>query len=382
MNRDGPPSPGPAGQVLVQPVQGLPGREAQAAGGGAEVGPGPDGEGHFDAAGAQPLVLLHRLVEEQVQPPADEQHRHPGALQGRPEAHRRPEGVGQIGPGDPVGVPGGPAGQLRTGHRRQGQPVVGGGHTPPAGEPPGQRRQRRILLVGDLVAPAEEVQAEGVATPDVLGEVVGSDSHHRRGHPGRRVGQQGPLGEAEIGGAEGGEASGEPGLRAHPGDHVATVVHFGAHGVEAPAGAEGAAGADEEDGVAPGGVDAGHGEGEGIPPAVGSAHEDGADRGGWPAGTGRRPAPRRRAAVPAAPGPRCRCWWAAAGAGRSRPAVRRPESGGEGSQRGDPLSAFGSMMPQFTVGSEGKLGDLPGGIEQNLSFGHQAGGGGGSTPTG
>src|SRR5690606_18686189 len=71
-------------------------------------------------------------------------------------------------------------------------------------------------------------------------ELGGGDLGGHRLEVRARVRGHGPLGEAEVGGAEGGERAPVPGLLAHPGDRRQPVVVLVTERVELAAGAEAA----------------------------------------------------------------------------------------------------------------------------------------------
>ena len=204
---------GPVGQVLVQPAQSLLARRSHPARADGQMRPVTDRHGHLDTAGPKPVVLVHGLLQEEVLPAADEEDGDLHALERGGVLHRRPEGIGRLGPRHPLGVPGRPPAQDRA--RRLGQRERVHVRADPAGCRGGAQRPGQaaaVLLVHNAVAPAQEVEPEGAGAPDVLLEVVRPDGHDGRRQFRGRVGHQGPLGVPQVGAADRGEGAGEPGL--------------------------------------------------------------------------------------------------------------------------------------------------------------------------
>ena len=264
----------PLRHVLFEPVPGLPRGDREALGDGVDVGPRTDRHGHVDTAFVQALILMDGLLEEDVLPTPEEQHGHLDSIEGNAVLHRCPERIALVGPGDPVGVPRGPAAEKGRCGRDERQLVENGADPPSV---PSRLQHdlegSTVFLVDHLVAPPEEVEPERAGSPDVLAEVVGPDGDDRGGQLGRRVRQERPLSVTQVGRAERGEGAGEPGLAEHPGDDIVTVVFLVPHGIECPSRAEGAAAAHEEGVVAAGGEDPRQGQGQGQVPAVGPPNE-------------------------------------------------------------------------------------------------------------
>ena len=138
---------------------------------------------------------------------------------------------------------------------------------------PGQ--QVDAFLMDDQVAPAQEVvQVEGAVAVRGPAKVVRADVHHRGDQLGRRVQGQGPLHEAEVAGPERGQPFVEPALAAQPRHGVLAVARLGAHRLELPAGAEGAAAALQQHVEAALGDELGFQQAERHAAAVGAADQD------------------------------------------------------------------------------------------------------------
>ena len=185
------------------------------------------------------------------------------AVQRGAALQRGPERVGHIRMLQPALEPRGPGPEQVPAAGRDGQPVqrgtqppVGGGHPPQAGQPSGG------LLVGDHVAPAQEVlQVERAMVVGGLAEVVRPDVDHGRDQFRWRILGQCPLHEAEIAEPVGGQPAVEPVLLAQPGHRVLAVSGLMAHRVELAAGAERAAAALQQHVEAPLGDRAGRSPG-------------------------------------------------------------------------------------------------------------------------
>ena len=243
------------------------------------VRPRPDDERDVDIAVAQSPVLLQRLVQEHVLPAAHQQDRDAGRLQRRTDPARPPVLGGRVGVLDPRPVPGRAAGEHTVADVADRQPAQFVAEPPRRGHGARQAPKRPAgFLVGDLEVPAERVaQGERAGSPHDLAEVVRSHDDRRGGQLGRRVDQQRPLREAEVGGTDRREASVEPGLLTQPGDRVGAVVHLVPARVELAARAETASRALQYDVITVGGVQAGE-DFDGQPaPAVRPAHQHGAD---------------------------------------------------------------------------------------------------------
>ena len=199
--------------------------------------------GHAPAG--QDLVLLQGLLQEQILPAPDEQDRHRDPLQRGPALQRGPERVGQIRVLQPALEPRGPGAEQVPAAGRHGQPVqrrtqppVGGGHPPQAAKRPGR------LLMGDHVAPPEEIlQIKRTVVVGRPAEIMGTDLDHGGDQFRWRVQGQGPSCEPEVAQPVGCQPPVEPVLAAQPGHGVLAVGGLAAHRVEVPARAERAAAA-------------------------------------------------------------------------------------------------------------------------------------------
>ena len=281
MDRGRPSSPTPLGQVFLEPVERLLRGDRDALGADLDVRPRADRHGDIEPAVMEPAVLVDRLLEKDVLPAPEEEHGDLDAVQGHPVPHRRPERILEVRPGDPLGVPGRTAFEEALGRPDERQLVECGADPPGVGgQCHAERAHNRsgVLLMDDLVGPAEEIELERPGSPCVLAEIVRPDRDDGGDKLGWWVGEERPLGVSEIGAAQGGEGTGEPGLGDHPGDDVVAVVGLGAHRIEVPARAERASAADEQAVVPAGCEDSCHGEGEGQGPPVGPANQQGAHR--------------------------------------------------------------------------------------------------------
>ena len=90
----------------IDPIEELAEDPSSAAGGHLKMGPGSDGEGHGDAAVAEPPVLLESLSEEDVLPAGDQPNRRLDTVDGRRGVLASPVGVGGVVPDGDVPVPG------------------------------------------------------------------------------------------------------------------------------------------------------------------------------------------------------------------------------------------------------------------------------------
>lgn len=207
-----------------------------------EVGPRPHGQGDLGIVRRKRGVLLHRLVEENVAPPADQQGRDGDAGQHGRGAVRVPERVLEVVVGQPLGKP--RAAPVQRGRRGIGgrgraaergrRPPARGDHLTQAAEPAGPLRL-------DRRAPAQEVgQRQGPAAADGPGEVVRPHQDNTRAQFGWRVLEQRPLRPAEVGAAQGGQPAVEPGLLPQPGHRVLGVRGFLGDRPERPGRAAGA----------------------------------------------------------------------------------------------------------------------------------------------
>nr|CRL56262.1 hypothetical protein CPGR_03578 [Mycolicibacterium fortuitum subsp. fortuitum DSM 46621 = ATCC 6841 = JCM 6387] len=232
-----------AGQVRAEPVERFGDHGGDALCHQLGVSPRPDGQRHRDTAPVQLLVLLQGLVQEQVLPPAQQQDGHLDMLQSLIEPQLVPERVVALGMFQPGFEPRCTVAQQLTGRGSHRQSGGGLGQLGGPAQLPGEGlHHARLLLAGHHRAPAQEVvEAERSGAPRRCAEIVRSDGDDGGLHLRRGIGQQRPLGEAEIGQAHGGERSGEPGLVAQPGHGVGAVGHLVDHRGELAARAECAA---------------------------------------------------------------------------------------------------------------------------------------------
>ena len=228
----------------------------------------------------QMLILREGLFQEQVLPAADQQHGNLGALKGVVELQPGPERVVVLRVLQPGLEPRragaeqrsrGVAGRhsCRCARQQAFGPQLPGEHADPA----------RIFLVGDHVAPAQEVvEPECARAPAGSGQVVRADGYHSSLHLRRRIGQHRPLGEAEVRPPDRAEGTGEPRLLAQPCRGVGAIGDLVDHRIEFAAGAEGAANALQDDVVAARRVGACEQRRKRIPAAVGAADQQRARR--------------------------------------------------------------------------------------------------------
>ena len=135
---------------------------------------------------------------------------------------------------------------------------------------------------------------EPVPHADAL-KSCGTRGDHGRSQFRRRILQHRPLGEAQIGNPDGGEATGEPRLAPQPGDRVSAVGDLVNHRIEDAARSERAPHTLQHHPIAAGCVQLGEYQRERKSAAVGSAGQQGADRLRRRARSGRPPARCRRA---------------------------------------------------------------------------------------
>ena len=227
-----------------------------------------------------------RLLQEQVLPAADQQHRHLHPVERGAESHRLPERLVVIGMVEPRLPPRRAGAQQLPAGRTQRQLTGGAYHAflrPQLADAGAD--SSGIFLVRNQMAPAQEVvDGERAGAPGRLAEIVGTGGDDGRGQLGRRILQQRPLGEPEIGNPDGGEATGEPRLLPQPCDGVGAVGRFVDHRREGPARPERPPHTLHQHVVAAGGVQRAVQQRERKPAAIRSAEQQGADR-FCPAGT-------------------------------------------------------------------------------------------------
>jgi hypothetical protein len=184
-------------------------------------------ESDVDAPAGQSRMCRQSLAEKSVLPSVLKQHGDLHSFQRFSQIGALPPWVAKVPPADPFAVPGRlPAHQLFSGvgQRKSRQGPL---DPAPGGENRKDARQNRLLLLGRDERPfehrAEQKRPAGV---DESAEVVRRARDDRGDQLWRRIHQQRPLGEAEIGIAVGGNAPVEPRLLAHPRDDVGRVVDF------------------------------------------------------------------------------------------------------------------------------------------------------------
>ena len=245
------------------------------------MGPGPDRQRDVRAAAPQVRVLLQRLLQKDVLPAADEQHRHLHAVQRGAVAQSLPERVVAAGVFDPGFEP------RRTGAQKCARRLAE--RQPEGGLRYLARCQQladagahadRVLLVGHQVAPTEKVVGERAGAPHRGVEIVRPHRDYRRGQLRRRVIQEGPLGESQVRQPDGGELPCEPGLFAQPHHGVGAVGGLVDHRLEHAAGPERATHALQHHVVAACRVQPGEYQRERKGAPIGPANQQGTGRGG------------------------------------------------------------------------------------------------------
>lgn len=243
----------------VQPVQRFPSAGGQPLGEHLGVCPGTDRQRDVHTPVAQVPVLLQRLPQEDVLPAADEQHRDLDAVQRGGKPQSVPERIVAVGVFHPGFEPRRTRAEQRPGRLTQRQRGGRPRHPSRRGELADSGPDATgVFLVGNQIAPAQEVvDRKRSGAPHRGPEVVRPHRDHGRGQLRGRIVQQRPLGETQIGQADGAEPAGEPGLFTQPRHRIGAVGGLVDHGLEHATGPERPAHALQHDVITAGGVNPG-----------------------------------------------------------------------------------------------------------------------------